>query len=369
MFEYLRQHNAVHAGVGIGQNASPHQAGLHPIRRQSLLAKPLEDETQIVLGQLRQVQFDLPVQPPAQCHAVGSAPGHDLEQTRPRRQVRQQVQFHLGGGALPARDIDPRQGRLGPDRIAAKITYLIPAPVRRVPLGERVVVVADAIKRVGLGRLDRISADRGPLEALPGMDLGEGAARGFHIRRRRFCPADRQGGLNLEDRRQAEQVAQLPVVADAGVPDALEAAQVGAQDHVVGGARNGLGNREIPMGPALLETEENQRRAVGEVQISAGYVARAQLALLVGDDDEVPVLQVARRGRLGAVAHDLGQDFAIDLRAVEIAAGMTLGQPVEDGAPIRRPGGGIGRRGRAGGFHLPLALAAVAARAIAPALR
>ena len=46
------------------------------------------------------------------------------------------------------------------------------------------------------------------------------------------------------------------------------------------------------MRPAFLEAKIDQRGAVGEVVVATRNVARTLFAILIGDDDEMPVLLV-----------------------------------------------------------------------------
>ena len=92
---------------------------------------------------------------------------------------------------------------------------------------------------------------------------------------------------------QLQQFAQSTVISDSGIPDAQEPAQMRAEDHVIGGARNRLSYRKISMRPSLLEAEEDERRAVQEMRVAAGDLAGRAPGRRVGDDDEMPVLVVA----------------------------------------------------------------------------
>ena len=89
------------------------------------------------------------------------------------------------------------------------------------------------------------------------------------------------------------------------------------------------------MRPPLLKAEIDQGRAVGKVVIAACDVMGPHQQIPVRDDHEVPVLMIAGRRRLGAVPHDLGKHRVVDRGSVEVAAGPTLRENIEDPIPVR----------------------------------
>ena len=232
--------------------------------------------------------------------------------------------------ALPTGHIDTRQGRLGPDGIAAKIGNLIPGPGRRIPLREGIGVVPDLPVRIGFGFFHRILACGGTFESLPREDLADRSARCLHFRRRAFGPTNCKRTDHVEGLRQVQHFAQGDLVSDAGVPDALKPAQMRREHHVIAGARHGLDDGKVAMRPAFLEAQVDQRRTLRKVMVSTGNLARTLFPPRIGDDDEVPVLLVAGRRRLDTVMDDIFKNVGSDKTAIEIPAGRSFRQPVED---------------------------------------
>ena len=276
------------------------------------MPKPFAHEGQVIVRQVVNVQHHARAQPFAQLHRIGAAPWQQFRHLGPCGKFRQQGQFCRRRLPLPARDIDPRQGRLGPDRIAPEIADLIKRPLRGVPLGKGVVVVAYLEIGIGGGRFYRIDRMIRTGKLAKGINLALRAAWGLH--RRRICPrpADRQRTDHVKGLRQRQHLAQPHLIADARIPDRLKSPQMGRDHHVIGCTRNRLHDREIAMRPAFLKTQIDQGRTIREMGIATRNILRLTFGRRVGHNDEMPVLLIARRRRLGPVPDDICQRLVIN---------------------------------------------------------